>query len=64
MLQRSRYLTNVIPNAFFGKANVLLDGALHDLLEVPLFGPFYSDKEFVQLVVNEPVEVLDDVRMI
>lgn len=47
VFQRSRYLTNVLPNAFFGKANVLLDGALHDLLEVALFGPFYSDEEFV-----------------
>jgi len=64
VLKRACNLTNVFPYPFLGKTDVLLNVALHDLLQVAFFRPFDSDKELIQLVVDEPVQVLHDVGMV
>ena len=64
VLKRSSDLTNVFPNPFFWKTDILFYIALHDLLQVAFFRPFDSDKELIQLVVDEPVQVLHDVGMV
>jgi len=57
-------LVDVLPDLLLGEADVLLDGLLDNELEVALLGPLYGDEELVQLVVDEPVEVLDDVGVV
>jgi hypothetical protein len=46
------------------KLNFLFAGPLDQELEVALFGPLDCDEEFVQLCVDEPTEVLDDVWVV
>ena len=57
-------LMDVLPDSLLREAHVLLDGLLDDELEVPFLGPLDRDEELVELVVDEPVEVLDDVRVV
>jgi hypothetical protein len=47
VLKRSSDLTNVFPNPFFWKTDILFYIALHDLLQVAFFRPFYRDKELI-----------------
>ena len=47
VLKRACNLTNVFPYPFLGKTDVLLNVALHDLLQVAFFRPFYRDKELI-----------------
>jgi hypothetical protein len=54
----------VFPDLFLGERNVLFNGLLDDEFQIALLCPLDSDKELIQLVVDEPVEVLDDVRMV
>lgn len=54
----------VFPDLFLGERDVFLDSFLDNQLQVSLFSPLDRDEEFIQLVINEPIQVLDDVRMV
>jgi hypothetical protein len=55
---------NVLPHPLLREGDVLLNGLLDDELEVALLRPLDRDEELVELVVDEPVEVLDDVWVV
>lgn len=57
-------LENEVPDLALFKLNFLFAGPLDEELEVALFGPLDCDEEFVQLCVDEPTEVLDDVWVV
>ena len=62
--QRACNLMYVLPDPLLRKAHVLLYCLFDDQLQVPLLRPLHCDKQLVQLVVDEPVQVLDDVRVV
>ena len=64
VLQGTRYLVYVFPDLLLGERDILLDGLLDDQLQVSLLSPLDRDEELIQLVINEPIQVLDDVRMV
>ena len=64
VLQRTRYLMNVFPDFFLGERDIFLDGLFDDQLQVSLLSPLDCDEKLIQLVINEPIQVLDDVRMV
>ena len=64
VLQSTSYLMYVFPDLFLGERDVFLDSFLDDQLQVSLFSPLDRDEEFIQLIINEPIQVLDDVRMV
>ena len=64
VLQRTRYLVYVFPDLLLGERDIFLDGFLDDQLQVSLLSPLDRDEELIQLVINEPIQVLDDVRMV
>lgn len=55
---------DVAPYLLLWKVDILFLCPLHDELEIALFSPLDSNEELVELVVDEPVEVLDYVRMV
>lgn len=57
-------LMNVVPDLSFFEENVLLNALLYEQLEVALFCPFDGNKEFIKLVVDEPVQVLDNIWVV
>ena len=64
VLQSTSYLMYVFPDLLLGERDIFLDGLLDDQLQVSLLSPLDRDKELIQLVINEPIQVLDDVRMV
>ena len=64
VLQSTSYLMYVFPDLLLWECDIFLDGLLDDQLQIPLLCPLYRDEELIQLVINEPVQVLDDVRMV
>jgi hypothetical protein len=64
MLQSICNLVNVNPNLFLWKVYFVFNCPLEDQLHITLFGPLDSNEEFIQLVVDEPVQVLHDVRVV
>ena len=64
VLQRTRYLVYVFPDFLLGERDIFLNGLLDDQLQVSLLSPLDRDEELIQLVINEPIQVLDDVRMV
>lgn len=60
----ARALEDEVPDLALLKLDFLLTGALDQQLEVALLGPFDCDEEFIQLGVDEPTEVLDDVWVV
>ena len=51
-------LVDVVPNLAFFEVNVLFDPLFYQQFEVALLGPLDRDEQFIQFVVDEPVEVL------
>lgn len=64
MLQRTGYLVDVFPDLPLLKVNVLLDPLLDEQLEVALLGPLDGNEKLIELVVDEPVQVLDNVWVV
>lgn len=64
MLQCACDLVNVLPYPFLREANVFLDSFLNNELQVSFFSPFDRNKELIQLVINKPVEVFDNIRVV
>ncbi len=64
VLQRPSYLMNVFPDFLLREGNILLDCFLDDKFQVAFFGPLDRNEKLIQFIVDEPVEVLDDVRMV
>ena len=64
MLQCPCYLVNISPDLFFREADFILACTLHDHLEVAFLSPLDCNEQLVQLVVDEPAQVLHDVRVI
>jgi hypothetical protein len=64
MLQRTRNLMDVAPHLFLRKADFFLLCSLHYHLKITFFGPLDGNEEFVQLIVDEPAQILHDVRVI
>lgn len=64
VLQSTSYLMYVFPDLLLGERDILLDCLLDDQLQVSLLSPLDRDEELIQLVINEPIQVLDDVRMV
>lgn len=64
VLQSTSYLMYVFPDLLLGERDIFLDGLLDYQLQVSLLGPLDRDEELIQLVINEPIQVLDDVRMV
>lgn len=64
VLECTCYLVNILPYFLFRKAHILLDCFFHDDLQVSFLRPLDRDKKLVQFVVDKPVEVFDDVRVV
>jgi hypothetical protein len=64
MLESSSNLSAVLPHFLLWEAHVLFNSFLHYELEVSFLGPLDGNEELVELVVDEPVEVPDDVWMV
>ena len=64
VLQSARYLMNVFPDFLLREGDILLDCLLDDKFQIAFFGPLDCDEKLIQFIVDEPVEVLDDVRMV
>jgi hypothetical protein len=62
--QRPSDLRNEIPNLAFREWDVFLDSLFYQQLEIAFFSPFDRYKEFIELVVNKPVQVLDYVGVV
>lgn len=57
-------LSYVIPNFSLGKGYVLLYTFFDQQLKVTFLSPLHSNKQFIQFVVDEPIQVADDVFLI
>lgn len=57
-------LTDVFHDSLLWEVDVLLHGLLDDKFQVSLLCPFHGNEELIQLVIYEPVEVLDYIGMI
>lgn len=64
VLQGSSNLAYVLPNSLLREAYILLNVTLHHKLQISFFRPFDCNKELIQLVIDKPVQVLDDVGVI
>ena len=64
MLKSTRNLVYVFYYSLLLETYVLFHGFLDDKFQVSLFCPFDSNKEFVEFVINEPIEILDDVWIV
>lgn len=62
--QRPSDLRNEIPNLAFREWDVFLDSLFYQQFEIAFFSPFDRYKEFIELVVNKPVQVLDYVGVV
>ena len=64
VLQCARNLMNISPNLFLRKTNFVLLRSFHNHLEVAFLGPLDGNEQLIQLVVDEPAQILHDVRVI
>ena len=64
VLKSTSYLADVIDNFFLLKIYVFFHSFFYHKFEVTFFCPFYSDEQFIELVINEPIQVLNDVWVI
>ena len=64
VLQSAGDLVDISPNLLLWKADFIFTGSLHYHLEVAFLGPLYGNEKLVQLVVDEPAQILHDIRMI
>lgn len=64
VLQSTSDLVDVLPDLALLKVNVLLDRLLYQQLQVALLRPLHRNKQLVKLVVDEPIQVLDDVWVV
>ena len=64
MLQCASYLMDVLDNALLLKVDLILHGFLDDKLKVSFLCPFDCNEKFIQFIVNEPAQILDDVWVI
>ena len=64
VLQCASDLMDVSPDLFLRKADFVLRRSLHNHLEVAFLCPLDSNEQLVQLVVDEPAQILHNVRMI
>ena len=55
---------DVVPNLAFLEKDVLLDTLLDEQLQVALLCPFDRNEQLVELVVNEPVQVLHNIWVV
>ena len=64
VLQSTRNLTDVFYYSLLLETYILLHRLLYYKLQVSLLGPLDSDKEFIELIIDEPIEILNDVWVI
>ena len=64
VLQGARNLMHVLNDALLREVDFIFHSLLDDELQVSLFGPLHSNEKFVELAIDEPTEVLDDVLLI
>jgi len=54
----------VLPDLFLRERDIFFDGLFNDEFQVTFFCPLDRNKKLIQLIIDEPIEVLDDVRMV
>ena len=64
VLQGASDLVNVGPDLFFLELNLVFLRSLEHKLEVSFLSPLDCNEELVQFVVDKPVQVLDDIRVV
>ena len=64
VLESTRNLVYVFYYSLLLKTYILFHGLLDNKFQVSLFCPLDSNKEFVEFVINEPIEILDDVWVV
>lgn len=57
-------MVDIFPDLSLFEVNVFFDGFLDQKFEVALLSPLDRNKQLVEFVVNEPVQVLDDVLLV
>jgi len=57
-------LGNEFPNLALREGDVFLDSFFYQQLQIAFLCPFDGYKKFIELVINEPIEVLDDVGVV
>lgn len=64
MLQSACNLVNVLPNAAFRKGNVFFNRSLDNQLQVAFLHILDGNEQLIKFVVDKPIEVLHNVRMV
>jgi hypothetical protein len=64
VLEGACYLATVLPDLLFREAHILLNSFLDNEFKISLLGPLDGNEELIELVVDEPVEVAHDIRMV
>lgn len=64
VLESSSYLMDVLYDSFLLKVDFVLHCLLDHQLKVALLGPLHGNEKFVELAVDEPAQILDDVWVI
>lgn len=64
MFQRTSYLMYVLPYLLFGKADIFLYSLLDDKFKVSFLSPLDRYEELIQLIVDEPIQVFHDIRVV
>ena len=64
VLQRTCDLTDVFYNSLLLETYIFFHCLLDYKFQVSLLSPLDSNKEFIELVIDEPIEILDDVYVI
>ena len=64
VLESTRNLTYVFYYSLLRETYILFHGLLDNKFQVSLLCPFDGDKEFIEFVIYEPIEILDDVWVI
>jgi hypothetical protein len=54
----------ILPDTLLWETHIFFNGFLDNQFQIPFLGPFHSDEELIQLIVDEPVEILDNVRVV
>lgn len=64
VFEGTRDLMDVLDDALLLEVYFVLHGLLYHKLEITFLSPFYCNEKLIELAVDEPAEILNDVWVI
>lgn len=64
VLQGKCHLVDVFDDTFLLKVDFVFHGLLNDKFQIAFFCPLDGNEELVQLAIDKPAQILDDVYLI